>query len=457
MKTNKTMQKIISLCKNRGLIYPSSEIYGGISNTWDYGPLGAEIKNNVKRLWWKKFIEENHMNVGLDSAILMNPYVWTASGHIENFSDPLVDCKECKSRFRVDELIKENFKIDVSDWSIDDMENCLKRKKLKCLKCEKNNFTEIRKFNLMFETSQGTVENNTSKIFLRPETAQGIFVNFKNVLRTTRKKIPFGIGQIGKCFRNEITPGNFTFRTREFEQMELEFFCKPEEDKKWFEHWKIFCFNWLLDLGIDNESLRIRDHTDEELSHYSIATSDVEFLFPFGWGELWGISNRGDFDLKNHSKHSNKNLEYTDLNEKYTPFCIEPSLGVDRVILAFLINAFEEETLDQEKNDFRTVLKLHSALAPIKAAILPLTKKLSARALEIFNTLSKEFTCDYDESGSIGKRYRRYDEIGTPFCITYDFDSENEKAVTVRERDSMKQEKIPINKLQKYISDKIKF
>ncbi len=459
---DKTMEKIVALCKGRGFVYPGSEIYGGLANSWDYGPLGVEFKNNVKRAWWKKFIQESPYNVGLDAAIIMNPQTWVASGHVGGFSDPLMDCKECKARFRADKLI-EDFLFEqgkeatVDGWSNEKMLEFINENGVNCPECGKHNFTDIRKFNLMFKTFQGVTEDSTSELFLRPETAQGIFVNFKNVQRTARKKIPFGIGQVGKSFRNEITPGNFVFRTREFEQMELEFFCAPGTDLEWFAYWKKYCMDFLLSLGIREENLRYRDHSPEELSHYSNATTDIEFVFPFGWGELWGIADRTDFDLKQHSAHSGENMEYLDptTNEKYVPYCIEPSLGADRVALAFLVDAYDEEAL--EGDDSRVVLHLHPALAPIKAAILPLSKKLSEKAFELYSQLAKKFRLEFDESGSIGKRYRRQDEIGTPFCITYDFDSETDGCVTVRDRDTMQQERIKIEDLDKYLEEKIQF
>jgi len=457
-----SMEKIVALCKNRGIIFPGSEIYGGLSNTWDYGPLGVELKNNVKKAWMKKFVQENKYNVGLDAAIFMNPQTWIATGHVGGFSDPLMDCKECKTRHRADKLIEEwmhenNCEEVVDGWSDEKMINYIKENNIICPNCGKQNFTEIRKFNLMFKTSQGVTEDTTSTIYLRPETAQGIFVNFKNVLRTTRKKMPMGIAQIGKAFRNEITPGNFTFRTREFEQMELEFFCKPNTDLEWFEYWRNFCKNWLLDLGMKQENMRLRDHSKEELSFYSKATTDIEFRFPFGWGELWGIADRTDYDLKRHMESSKQDLSYLDpeTNEKYVPYCIEPSLGCDRAVLAFLCNSYEEQEIEQ--GDTRTVLHLHPAIAPFKVAVLPLSKKLSEKAEEIYNKLSKKFMCDYDESGSIGKRYRREDEIGTPYCVTVDFDTLEDEQVTIRDRDTMEQVRVPINELEKWIDSKIQF
>lgn len=458
LNSEKNMEKIVALCKGRGFVYAGSEIYGGLSNTWDYGPLGVEFKNNVKNAWWQKFVRENPYNVGLDCAILMNPTVWVASGHVGGFSDPLVDCKECKTRHRADKLI-EDTGVNPAGWSFDEMSKYITENNIVCPNCGKLNFTDIRKFNLMFKTFQGVTEDAKNEIYLRPETAQGIFVNFLNVQRTTRKKVPFGVCQIGKSFRNEITPGNFIFRTREFEQMELEFFCRPGTELEWFSYWKDYCVNWLRTLGIKDENLKLRDHEPEELSHYSNATTDIEFMFPFGWGELWGIASRTDFDLTQHQNTSNKSLEYFDqeTNEKYLPYVVEPSLGADRVALAFLCEAYDEEVVDAEKGDVRVVLRLHPALAPVKAAVLPLSKKLGENALKIYDELSKSFNVEYDDAGSIGKRYRRQDEIGTPFCITYDFDSETDGCVTVRDRDSMEQERIPIASLKSYIAEKLVF
>ncbi|AEM78491.1 glycine--tRNA ligase [Thermoanaerobacter wiegelii] len=457
-----TMDKIVALAKNRGFVFPGSEIYGGLANTWDYGPLGVELKNNIKRMWWKRFIQQSPYNVGIDTAILMNPEVWVASGHVSSFSDPLMDCKECKSRFRADQLIEDYIKekelnISIEGWTNEQLMEFIKEHKVPCPKCGAYNFTDIRKFNLMFKTYQGVTEDSKSEVYLRPETAQGIFVNFKNVQRTTRKKIPFGIGQIGKSFRNEITPGNFIFRTREFEQMELEFFCKPGEDMEWFSYWRKYCMDWLLEFGLKEENLRFRDHKKEELSHYSTATTDIEYNFPFGWGELWGIANRTDFDLRQHMEHSGVDLSYMDpvTGEKYIPYCIEPSVGVDRLMLAFLIDAYEEEEL--EDGETRVVLRLHPALAPIKAAVLPLSKKLSENAYKLYDQLRNKFVVDYDETGSIGKRYRRQDEIGTPFCITYDFDSENDHCVTIRDRDTMEQVRIKIEEVEKYLEERLNF
>lgn len=458
LNSEKNMEKIVALCKGRGFVYAGSEIYGGLSNTWDYGPLGVEFKNNVKNAWWQKFVRENPYNVGLDCAILMNPTVWVASGHVGGFSDPLMDCKECKTRHRADKLI-EDTGVNPAGWSFDEMAKYITENNIVCPNCGKLNFTDIRKFNLMFKTFQGVTEDAKNEIYLRPETAQGIFVNFLNVQRTTRKKVPFGVCQIGKSFRNEITPGNFIFRTREFEQMELEFFCRPGTELEWFSYWKDYCVNWLRTLGIKDENLKLRDHEPEELSHYSNATTDIEFMFPFGWGELWGIASRTDFDLTQHQNTSNKSLEYFDqeTNEKYLPYVVEPSLGADRVALAFLCEAYDEEVVDAEKGDVRVVLRLHPALAPVKAAVLPLSKKLGENALKIYDELSKSFNVEYDDAGSIGKRYRRQDEIGTPFCITYDFDSETDGCVTVRDRDSMEQERIPIASLKSYIAEKLVF
>ncbi|MEE1393291.1 MAG: glycine--tRNA ligase [Negativibacillus sp.] len=457
--TEKTMEKIVALCKGRGFVFAGSEIYGGLSNTWDYGPLGVELKNNVKRAWWKRFVQQNPYNVGLDSAILMNPEVWVATGHVGGFSDPLMDCKDCKTRHRADKLIEDFTGKSADGWSNEQMMDFIKENGIKCPNCGSTNFTDIRQFNLMFKTFQGVTEDAKSQIYLRPETAQGIFVNFANVQRTTRKKLPFGIAQIGKSFRNEITPGNFTFRTREFEQMELEFFCKPDTDLEWFRYWKDFCHKWLLDLGLNDENLRLRDHEPEELSFYSKATTDFEFLFPFGWGELWGIADRTNYDLSRHGEHSGKPIEYFDqeTNEHYIPYVIEPSLGADRVVLAFLCDAYDEEVVDAEKNDTRVVMHLHPALAPFKACVLPLSKKLSEEATALFGELSEHFMVDYDEAGSIGKRYRRQDEIGTPFCITYDFESKEDGCVTVRDRDTMQQERVPMKDLTHYILKRLKF
>ena len=460
-KDKQTMERIVALCKNRGFVYPGSDIYGGLANSWDYGPLGVEFKNNVKQAWWKKFVKECPYNVGLDAAILMNPQVWVASGHVGGFSDPLMDCKECKARWRADQLIedyaaKKGIDAAVAAMQTSDMEAFIEEKGINCPTCGKHNFTNIRKFNLMFKTFQGVTEDSTNQIYLRPETAQGIFVNFKNVQRTTRKKIPFGIAQVGKSFRNEITPGNFIFRIREFEQMELEFFCRPEEEMQWFNYWKNYCHQWLLSLGMTPENIKLRDHDAEELSHYSNATTDIEYLFPFGWGELWGIADRTDFDLKQHQNTSGQNLEYVDpvTNEKFLPYCIEPSLGADRVTLAFLCDAYDEEKLE---NDTRVVLRLSPALAPFKAAVLPLQKQLNEKAQEVYDMLLKDHVVDMDTTGSIGKRYRRQDEIGTPICITVDFDTLETGTVTVRDRDTMQQTRMEISQLSAHIAQMVKF
>ena len=463
-QSQKTMEKLVALCKNRGFVFTGSEIYGGLANTWDYGPLGVEMKNNIKKAWWKKFVQESPYNVGLDAAILMNPQTWVASGHLGGFSDPLMDCRECKERFRADKLIEDycaetGTALDkpIDAFTQTEMKDFIEEHNIPCPSCGKHNFTDIRQFNLMFKTFQGVTEDAKNTVYLRPETAQGIFVNFTNVQRTTRKKLPFGIGQIGKSFRNEITPGNFIFRVREFEQMELEFFCQPGTDLEWFAYWRSFCKNWLLSLGMTEEHLRLRDHDPEELCFYSKATTDFEFLFPFGWGELWGVADRTDYDLTQHQNTSGKDLTYfdPDKNERYIPYVIEPSLGVERSFLAFLCDAYDEEEIGE--GDVRTVLHLHPALAPFKAAVLPLSKKLSDKAVEIHNELAKYFPTDFDETGSIGKRYRREDEIGTPFCITYDFDSETDGCVTVRDRDTMQQERIKIADLRSYIEKKLEF
>jgi len=459
----KTMDKIVALSKSRGFVYPGSEIYGGLANAWDYGPIGVELKNNIKKAWWKRFIQESPYNVGLDSAILMNPEVWVASGHVGGFSDPLMDCKECKARFRADKLVEDHMTEQGVEYASADGMNELQLMEyidengIVCPKCGKKNFTDIRKFNLMFKTYLGITDDSKQEIYLRPETAQGIFTNFKNIQRTSRKKIPFGIGQIGKSFRNEITPGNFIFRTREFEQAELEFFCKPGTDLDWFAFWKKYCWSFLLDLGLTESSLRMRDHAKEELSFYSVGTSDIEYRFPFGWGELWGIADRTDYDLKQHAEHSNADMNYMDpiTNEKYIPYCVEPSVGIDRLLLTFLTDAYNEEEL--EGGDVRTVLKFHPAIAPVKAAILPLSKKLSEKALEVYEQLSKHFNVEYDDAGSIGKRYRRQDEIGTPYCITIDFDTIEDQTVTLRDRDTMEQIRLSVFDLEDYISKKLEF
>ncbi len=462
--TNLTMDKIVALCNNRGFIFPGSDIYGGLANTWDYGPLGVEFKNNVKKAWWRKFVQESPYNVGMDCAILMNPETWVASGHVVSFYDPLMDCKSCKARFRADKLIEDYANehgltdIHPDGWTNEKMSEYIAEQGIKCPECGKSDFTGIRKFNMMFKTFQGVNEDTASQIYLRPETAQGIFVNFKNVQRTTRRKLPFGIAQVGKSFRNEITPGNFTFRTREFEQMELEFFCEPGTEMKWYEYWKDYCHKFLLSLGMKEEHIRLREHAKEELSHYSNGTTDIEFLFPFGWGELWGVASRTDYDLKAHQNHSGKSMEYLDpfTNERFIPYCVEPSLGADRVALAFLCDAYDEETL--ENGDVRNVLHLHPALAPYKAAVLPLQKnKLGDKAREVYELLAKHFMVDFDDSGAIGKRYRRQDEIGTPLCITIDFDTLEDETVTVRDRDTMAQVRMPIAELEGYIQKEIDF
>ncbi len=457
-----TMDKLTALCKVRGFIFAGSEIYGGLANTWDYGPLGVEFKNNIKKAWWKKFVQESRTNVGLDSSILMNRQVWVASGHVGNFNDPLMDCKACKARFRADQLIedfaaKQGEPVRADGWSNEELERYIEEKAIPCPVCGKHDFTGIRKFNMMFKTHQGVTEDSAAEIYLRPETAQGIFVNFKNIVRATRRKLPMGVCQVGKSFRNEITPGNFIFRTREFEQMEMEFFCKPGEDLEWFSYWRGFCRDWLLSLGMKEENLRLRDHKKEELSHYSKATTDFEFLFPFGWGELWGIADRTDFDLKAHESTSGESMEYIDpvTNERFIPYVVEPSVGVERLALSFLCNAYEEQELE---NDSRVVLHLHPALAPYKAAVLPLQKnKLGEKALSVYEELSRYYMVDYDETGSIGKRYRRQDEIGTPLCITVDFETEETGSVTVRDRDSMQQERVAIDALKSYIEEKLRF
>ena len=456
----KSMDKIVALCKNRGFVYPGSEIYGGLSNSWDYGPLGSEMKKNIKDMWWKKFIKESKYNVGIDAAIIMNPQVWVTTGHVGGFSDPLIDCKECKTRHRADKLIEEwGFKsgkdiTGLDGWSSEQLVNYIKENNIACPNCGKHNFTDIRKFNLMFKTFMGVTEDAKSEVYLRPETAQGMFVNFKNVQRTTRRKLPLGIGQMGRSFRNEITPGNFIFRTREFEQMELEFFCKPGTDLEWYEYWKEFCKNWLIGIGIKEENLRMREHSKEELSFYSKGTTDIEYLFPFGWGELWGIADRTDYDLSRHMEASKEDLTYLDpeTNEKFVPYCVEPAVGVDRIFLTVLCDAYDEEVVGE--GDTRVVLHLSPKIAPVKVAVLPLSKKLSEKAGELYDTLRMKFNCEYDEAGSIGKRYRRQDEIGTPYCITVDFDTLEDNAVTIRDRDTMEQVRIEIDKLDEFFKDK---
>ena len=459
--SEKTLDMIVNLCKNRGFIYPGSEIYGGLANSWDYGPLGVEFKNNVKKAWMKKFVQESPYNVGLDAAILMNPQTWVTTGHVSSFSDPLLDCRACKSRHRADKLISECEQgkgVDVDAMTFDEMDEFIAtHPEVVCPVCGKHDFTPIRKFNLMFKTAIGVTEDSSSTCYLRPETAQGIFVNFANIQRTTRRKLPFGVCQVGKAFRNEITPGNFTFRTREFEQMELEFFCEPGTDLEWFQYWRGFCRDWLISLGIKEDEMRLRDHDPAELAFYSKGTTDIEFLFPFGWGELWGIADRTDYDLGRHQETSGQDLTYFDdeKNERYLPYVIEPSLGADRVVLAFLCAAYDEENIGtEEKPDMRTVLHFHPALAPVKIGVLPLSKKLNEGAEKIFAQLSKKYNCEFDDRGNIGKRYRRQDEIGTPFCVTYDFESENDGAVTVRDRDTMEQERIKIEELDAYFAQK---
>ena len=466
-QSEKTLDMIVNLCKNRGYVFPGSEIYGGLANSWDYGPLGVEFKNNVKKAWLKKFVQESPYNVGLDAAIIMNPQTWVTTGHVSSFSDPLLDCRACKARHRADKLIgEEHPEVNVDAMSFDEMDQFIAdHEDIVCPVCGKHDFTPIRKFNLMFKTAIGVTEDSSSTCYLRPETAQGIFVNFANIQRTTRRKLPFGVCQIGKSFRNEITPGNFIFRVREFEQMELEFFCKPGTDLEWFNYWRTFCHNWLLGIGLKDENLRLRDHDPEELCFYSKATTDFEFLFPFGWGELWGVADRTDYDLTQHQTVSGKDLTYFDpeTNERYIPYVVEPSLGVERSVLAVLVDAYDEEVVDAEKNDVRVVLHLHPALAPYKAAILPLSKKLSEPARKIYEDLSKEWMLDFDETGSIGKRYRREDEVGTPFCITVDFDTvgdaehAGDNCVTVRERDTMEQVRIPISELKAYLAEKLAY
>ena len=449
---------IVSHVRNSGFLFQGSEIYGGLANTWDYGPLGVELKNNVKKAWWKKFIQENPYNVGLDSAILMNPETWVASGHLANFSDPLIDCKACKARHRADKLIEDfDNTVNPEGWSNEEMMNFIRDNHITCPKCGKQDFTDIRKFQLMFKTFQGVLEDAKSTVYLRPETAQGIFVNFKNVQRAARKKLPFGIGQIGKSFRNEITPGNFIFRTREFEQMELEFFCKPGTDEEWYHYWQEYCFNFVKNLGIKEEKLRLREHAKEELAFYSKGTCDVEYLFSFGWGELLGVADRTDYDLKQHQNHSKQSMEYLDqeTNERYVPYCVEPSMGVDRLLLTILCDAYSDEEV--KEHDTRVVMHLHPFLAPFKACILPLSKQLKEGAQKIYADLAKYFMIDYDEAGSIGKRYRRQDAIGTPLCITYDFDSETDGCVTVRDRDTMEQVRVKISDLKEFIEKKIEY
>ena len=468
--TEKSMDKLVALCKGRGFVYPGSEIYGGLANAWDYGPLGVELKNNIKRAWWKKFIQENPHNVGIDAAILMNPQVWVASGHVVNFNDPLIDCKSCKMRYRADNLVEawnkeHGIEMEADGMTGDELTAYINEHQIPCPTCGKSEFTPIRKFNMMFKTHLGVTEDSSTEVYLRPETAQGMFVNFKNVQRTTRRKLPFGIGQAGKSFRNEITPGNFIFRIREFEQMELEFFCRPGTEMEWFDYWRAFCRDWLLSLGIHAENLRYRDHDKAKLSHYSNATTDIEYLFPFGWGELWGVASRTNYDLRVHQAASGQDMTYFDqeTGEHFLPYCVEPAVGVDRILLTALTDAYDEEVVDPEKNDTRVVLHLHPALAPYKCAVLPLSKKLGAKAKKIYAELSKQFMCDYDDAGSIGKRYRRQDEIGTPYCVTVDFATIGDEktpadnCVTVRDRDTMEQVRLPITELRAYLAEKLKY
>ena len=456
LNSDKTLDKIVTLCKGRGYVYAGSEIYGGLANSWDFGPLGVEYKNNIKKLWWKKFVQESPYNVGLDSAIIMNPQTWVTSGHVGGFSDAEIDCKDCKKRLRADKII-ESTGIQAEGMTYDEMTAYIKEHDIACPYCGSKNFTDIRKFELMFKTSIGVIEDKKNDVYLRPETAQGIFVNYSNIQRTTRKKLPFGVCQVGKSFRNEITPGDFLFRLREFEQMECEFFCKPDTDLEWFDYWRTFCRDFLTGLGMKEENMRLRDHDKKELSFYSKATTDIEYLFPFGWGELWGIADRTDYDLGRHQTVSGEDLTYFDdvKNTRYLPYVIEPSLGADRVVLAFLCAAYDEEELAE--GDVRTVLHFHPALAPVKIGILPLSKKLADGADKIYAQLSKKYNCEYDDRGNIGKRYRRQDEIGTPYCITYDFDSETDNCVTVRDRDTMKQERVAIDGLDAFFADKFTF
>ena len=453
-----TMEELTNFCKQYGLIFQGSEIYGGLANTWDFGPVGVELKNNVKKEWLKKFVQEDRNNIGLDSAILMNPKTWEASGHISTFSDPLIDCKSCKSRYRADKLVEDNGIDDAGGMSDKELVDYIKEHNIVCPKCGKSDFTDIREFNLMFKTFQGVTEDNKNTIYLRPETAQGIFADYLNIQRSMRLKLPFGVGQVGKSFRNEITPGNFIFRVREFEQMELEFFCKPGTELDWFKHYKEYCNKFLVDLGIKKENLRMRDHSKEELSFYSNATTDIEYLYPFGWGELWGIASRTNYDLTQHQKFSGQNMEYTDpvTNEKFIPYVVEPSVGVERMVLMFLCNAYDKEVL--EDGTEREVLKLHPYLAPYKVAVLPLVKKYhNEKANELYSTFAKEFMTTYDETGSIGKRYRRQDAIGTPYCITIDDETINNNTVTIRDRDTMKQITLPVEEAVKYIKERIDF
>ena len=448
--------KIVTHLQTTGYVFQGSQIYGGLANTWDYGPLGSQLKKNIKDLWWNKFVETSELNVGIDSAILMNPRVWVATGHVQTFNDPQIECKDCHCRYRADDLVKEQYPdVDVDGMTFDDLNNFVKSHEIKCPNCGKSNFTDIKKFNLMFKTHMGVTEDSSSEVYLRPETAQGVFVNFKNVQRTTRKKLPFGIANVGKSFRNEITPGNFTFRTREFEQMELEFFCKPGTDLEWFKYWKNFCINFIEDLGVKKENLHYRDHEPQELAFYSKATTDIEYLFPFGWGEIWGIADRTDYDLKRHMEYSKESLEYfdPDTNTKYVPYCIEPSAGLDRLFLTVVCDAYDEETL--ENGETRVVMHLNPKIAPVKISVLPLSNKLVDEAKKVFKEISKYFPASFDTSGSIGKRYRRNDEIGTPYCVTFDFDSLENHTVTVRDRDTMKQDFVKIDELKDYFVEKL--
>ena len=447
--------EVVNHVVTSGYIFPGSQIYGGLSNSWDYGPLGVLLKNNVKNAWWQKFVTEQPMNVGLDPAIIMNTKVWEATGHITNFSDPLIDCKHCKSRHRADDLIESQTGINVDGWTNEKMIDFIRERQIKCPICGESNFTDVRQFQLMINTNIGVTEDSKSQVYLRPETAQGLFVNFANVQRSMRKKLPFGICDIGKSFRNEITPGNFTFRTREFEQMEMEFFCHPGEDLKWFEYWKEYCYNFLLSLGLTKENLRLRDHEKAALAFYSKATTDIEYKFPFGWGELWGIADRTDYDLTRHQEKSGENLQYLDpfTNEKFTPYCVEPAVGVDRICLACLCEAYDVEQLEKDQ---RVVLHLSAPLAPYKVAVLPLSKQLKDEALDIVSKLAKEFSVTYDDTGSIGKRYRRQDAIGTPYCLTVDFDS-NGETYTLRDRDDMTQKRMTYQEIVEFVKGKIRF
>ena len=453
------LEQLVSFLKEQGYVFQGSEIYGGLANSWDYGPLGVELKNNIKQAWWKKFVKQNRYNVGLDAAILMNKEVWVASGHIGSFSDPLVDCKKCHARYRADKLIEDfsHGEINGDGMSNEALLDFIKEHNIVCPTCGAMDYTDIRQFNLMFKTHQGVIEDAKNEVYLRPETAQGIFVNFKNVQRTTRRKVPFGIGQIGKSFRNEITPGNFIFRTREFEQMELEFFCKPGTELEWFDYWRSYCMDFLKSIGVDGNKLKFRDHEQEELSFYSNATTDIEFEFPWGYGELWGIASRTNYDLNAHQTHSKENMDYLDPedNTKYLPYVVEPSVGVERMLLSVLFSAYDVE--ETEKGE-RTVLRLHPALAPYKVAVLPLIKKNHAdKAYEVFDELNEAFSCVYDETANIGKRYRRQDAIGTPFCVTIDDNTIENGTVTLRDRDTMEQVTLTVSEVIDYVNKKLKF